>query len=84
VGVASRLVVPSVCSPSRLSLQYLTCLFDAGKDGLSFDKTGELPTADGHPRGVAQDCWIASITKAEWEEEGGVRELVARQMARTA
>ena len=55
-----------------------------GKDGLSFDATGELETATGEPRGVAQDCWIAGITKADWEEVGGLKEWVAKQLAREA
>ena len=55
-----------------------------GKEGYAFDPTGELETADGQPRGVGHDCWLAGITKADWEAQGGVRELVTRQMARDA
>ena len=56
-------------------------------EGASFVGIEELEGGGrgGAKRGeMAQDCWIAGITKADWEEvgAGGVRELVGRQMAR--
>lgn len=82
--------VSSIVAATRMGFKFEGILrnrwmWPRGKEGLSFDQTGELPmSVEGTTRGASQDAWVGGITKGDWEAAGGVRELVGRQMSRVA
>lgn len=66
-------------------------MWPVGKEGLEFeDAKAEMRLGcevvgeekRERKRGVAHDCWLGGITRGDWEKDGGVRELVERQIRR--
>ncbi|KAL7412691.1 hypothetical protein BDY24DRAFT_392386 [Mrakia frigida] len=66
-------------------------MWPVGKEGLEFeDAKAEIRLGwevvgeekRERKRGVAHDCWLGGITRGDWEKDGGVKELVERQIRR--